>query len=122
MLTTQYLEEADRLADHVVVLDHGKVVARGTPAALKAEVGGDRLVITCTTFEEARRSMMVVERFAEGAVTIATDGPRAELPLRTGVRLVEIVRALDAAGIEARDIAHRPATLDDVFLSFTRKS
>jgi ABC-2 type transport system ATP-binding protein len=120
VLTTQYLEEADRLADNIVVLDHGKVVARGTPAALKAEVGGDRLAVTLASPADAERAAAVVTSFADGP--ISTEGARVDVPLRTGVRLVEVVRALDGAGIEARDIAHRPATLDDVFLSLTKKS
>ncbi len=121
VLTTQYLEEADRLADNVVVLDHGEVVARGTPSALKAQVGGDRLLITCATPVEAERAVAIAAPFAEGPIAVSNDGPRVELPLRASVRLVEVVRALDAAGIEARDIAHRPATLDDVFITLTSK-
>ena len=112
VLTTQYLEEADRLADQIVVLDHGVVAARGTPAELKARLGGDRLVITVQDLAAAERA---VEPFRDG--TCATEGKQLVVPVRTGTRLVEVVRALDAAGIDAHDIARREATLDDVFLS-----
>ncbi len=126
VLTTQYLDEADKLADQIVVLDHGSVVARGTPAELKARLGGDRLVITCLA-SDRERACSLLAPFADGDVVTA-EGPegdtptaRIEVPPRAGVRLVDIVRALDSAQVEARDISRRDATLDDVFLALTSK-
>lgn len=116
ILTTQYLEEADLLADEIVVLDHGKVAARGTPKALKASLGGDRIVVTCQDVAMAKAALTP---FADGSVSIETEGNRVIARVKTGTRLVEIVRALDAAGVDAHDVARREATLDDVFLALT---
>jgi ABC-2 type transport system ATP-binding protein len=124
VLTTQYLDEADKLADQIVVLDHGSVVARGTPTELKARLGGDRLVITVAA-DDGERARTVVAPFADGdiAIVVGESGElptaRVEVPLRLGVRLIDIVRALDGAHVEARDLSRRDATLDDVFLSLT---
>jgi ABC-2 type transport system ATP-binding protein len=122
VLTTQYLDEADKLANQIVVLDHGSVVARGTPAELKSRFGGDRLVITCAA-ADGERARVVVAPFADGEIAIAIESTtaRVEVPLRSGVKLIDIVRALDAAHVEARDLSRRDATLDDVFLSLTAK-
>jgi ABC-2 type transport system ATP-binding protein len=144
VLTTQYLDEADRLADDIVVLDHGAVVARGTPAALKAAHGGDRLAIALADPALLAAARAAVAPFiatsapSSAATTLAAAIAAADelpppdpadvaagrlvIPLRAGVRLVEVVRALDAAGIDATDIARRDATLDDVFLSLTPQS
>jgi ABC-2 type transport system ATP-binding protein len=119
VLTTQYLEEADRLADDIVVLDHGRVAARGTPAELKARIGGDRVVVTVTAASELSRAQEAVAPFASGAIAIEADTRQVIAPLRAGVRLVELVRALDAAGIDAHDVHRREVTLDDVFLAIT---
>jgi len=119
LLTTQYLEEADRLADQILVLDHGEVVARGTPGELKAQLGGDRLVISCASATDVINGKDVVARFANGPIVSVPEEQRLEVPLRPEVKLIEVVRALDAAGVEARDINRRSASLDDVFLSLT---
>jgi ABC-2 type transport system ATP-binding protein len=120
ILTTQYLEEADRLADDIVVLDHGKVAARGTPAALKQRLGGERLVVTLVDAGQLEAARARLAGFSDGEVTIAADERQVIAPLRAGTRLVEVVRALDAAGIDAHDVHRREVTLDDVFLSITR--
>ena len=120
VLTTQYLEEADRLADDIVVLDHGRVAAQGTPAVLKARLGGERLVVTMvdpSQLDAARASLVI---FAGGAPQVDVAARQLTVPLRAGTRLVEVVRALDAAGIDAHDVHRREVTLDDVFLSITR--
>jgi ABC-2 type transport system ATP-binding protein len=119
VLTTQYLEEADRLADEIVVLDHGKVAARGTPAELKARIGGERVVVTLTREDELARAHGALDPFLEGPAVEEPASRRLIAPVRAGTRLVELVRALDAAGIEAGDVQRREVTLDDVFLTIT---
>jgi len=122
VLTTQYLEEADRLADEIVVLDHGKVCARGTPSDLKARIGGERIVVTMARLEELPRAHAALDPFLAAPAVQEADQPRLIAPVRAGTRLVEIVRALDAAGIDAVDVQRREVTLDDVFLMITANS
>ena len=120
VLTTQYLEEADRLADDIVVLDHGRVAAHGTPAALKQRLGGERLVVTLVHPAQLDAARARLAPFSEGQVTLDPPARQVVAPLRAGTRLVEVVRALDAAGIDAHDVQRREVTLDDVFLSITQ--
>jgi len=120
VLTTQYLDEADRLCDDIVVLDHGTVVARGTPAALKTQVGGQRFVVTLARPEQLVAARAALAAFAEHDVTEEADPVRLVVPVGPATRLVQVVRALDAAGIDATDVHRREATLDDVFLVLTR--
>jgi len=124
LLTTQYLDEADHLADQIVVIDHGEVIADGTPAQLKAKVGGERVKVTV-----AAQSDLVAA--AEVLAKHATDSPRRdpvtneiEAPVTAAARrMPEIVRDLDAAGVLLDDLAIRHPSLDDVFLTLTgRKS
>jgi ABC-2 type transport system ATP-binding protein len=119
ILTTQYLEEADRLADQIVVLDHGRIVADGSPTALKARVGGARIELTLEREDALAAAVGVLSEFADGRPVADAAERTVVAPLRPGTRLIEIVRALDAAGIDAVDIRRREATLDDVFLSLT---
>jgi ABC-2 type transport system ATP-binding protein len=120
LLTTQYLEEADRLADDVVVLDHGSVVASCAPAELKARVGGERIDVTVGEPEDLLAGEAALAPFADGPASSDPEGPVLTVPVRTGTRLLEIARALDSAGVAARDVHRRQATLDDVFLTLTR--
>ncbi len=128
VLTTHYLEEADKLADEIVVLDHGKVAARGTPAELKARIGGERIVITFAQRAELQRAHAVLDAFFDAPPTEDEPGPegasahRLIAKVRLGTRLVELVRALDAAGIDATDLQRREVTLDDVFLTITTRA
>ncbi len=119
LLTTQYLEEADRLADHIVLLDHGRTVASGTPAFLKAEVGGDRIEVAMTDPGDLVAAASLVSQFATGEVSVDREAAMVTAPVAADARIVTIVRALDDSGIDVRDINRRQATLDDVFLGLT---
>jgi ABC-2 type transport system ATP-binding protein len=119
VLTTQYLEEADRLADEIVVLDRGRIAAAGTPSELKARIGGDRIEVAVAVAEHVARAADALARFAEGPVAGDAETARAVAAVQPGTRLVEVVRALDRAGVDATDVHRREATLDDVFLTLT---
>jgi ABC-2 type transport system ATP-binding protein len=120
ILTTQYLDEADRTADQIVVLDHGRIAAQGTPSELKQRVGGERVAITLGADDRADVVAAALSPFADGEIAADADESEVIAPVRPGTRLVEIVRALDAAGVDATDVHRREATLDDVFLTITR--
>ena len=117
LLTTQYLEEADQLADEIAVIDHGKVIARGTSDVLKKQVGGERLEITVESADIAK-TQEIVSRISTSA--IHTDIRTISAPVTTGsIALMEALRALDEAKIHPLDIALKRPSLDDVFLSLT---
>jgi len=117
LLTTQYLEEADQLADEIAVIDHGKVIARGTSDALKKQVGGERLEITVENVDIAK-TQEIVSRISTSA--IHTDVRTISAPVTTGsIALMDALRSLDEAKIHPLDIALRRPSLDDVFLSLT---
>ena len=117
VLTTQYLEEADRLADDIAVLDRGRVAATGSPSELKARVGGERLEVTVGDTEHLAPAVSALSPFADGPSD--ADGLRVTIPVRVGTRLMEVARALDGAHVDVTDVHRREATLDDVFLTLT---
>jgi ABC-2 type transport system ATP-binding protein len=119
VLTTQYLEEADRLADDVVVLDHGRVVAQGTPADLKARIGNDRLDVTVADPADLVPAAAALASYAGNDPTFDEDARVVTVALVEGTRLIDVVRSLDEAGIDAADLNRRQASLDDVFLTLT---
>jgi ABC-2 type transport system ATP-binding protein len=119
VLTTQYLEEADRLADQIVVLDHGRVVATGSPAELKSRIGGERVGVTVAAAAELKPAAAALAPFADGAADPDREALQVTAPIRPGTRLMDVVRALDSGGVEAIDVHRREATLDDVFLALT---
>jgi ABC-2 type transport system ATP-binding protein len=119
LLTTQYLEEADQLADEIAVIDHGKVIARGTSDALKKQVGGERLEIVVET-QHIAKTLEVVSNIS-GHKAIVDEGLRMiSAPVSTGATaLIETLRALDSEGIHPLDVGLKRPSLDDVFLSLT---
>jgi ABC-2 type transport system ATP-binding protein len=118
-LTTQYLEEADVLADRVGIIDHGRIVAEGTPAVLKAEVGRPTVEAIPASDDDLPRTAGILERFGERVAS--TKG--VAVRLNDGrVGLYEIVRALDADGLEAENLQIHQPSLDDVFLAKTGRS
>ncbi len=119
LLTTQYLDEADELADRIVVVDHGRAIAEGTAAQLKAQVGGGRLEVTLS--EAHPEAGAVLAPHVSGAVSVSVDGAhlRAVIPSQSGALATHLVRALDSAGITVEDVQVRPPSLDDVFLTLT---
>ncbi len=119
VLTTQYLEEADRLADDIVVLDHGRSVAHGSPNELKAQIGNDRIEVKVTTPQELEGVQDATKQFASNPAGLDYDLMLATVPVVEGVRVMDVMRALDAAHIDAVDLIRREATLDDVFLALT---
>jgi ABC-2 type transport system ATP-binding protein len=120
VLTTQYLEEADRLASDIVVLDHGRIAAHGTPAALKERLGGERFVVTLVDGAQLGAARARLDSFRQGGVSVDPATNQLIAALRPGTRLLEVVRALEADGIDAHDVQRREVTLDDVFLAITR--
>ena len=119
LLTTQYLEEADQLADEIAVIDHGKVIARGTSDALKKQVGGERLEIVVES-QNIAKAMEVVATVSGNKATLDEGLRMISSPVSTGATaLIETLRSLDAAGIHPLDVGLKRPSLDDVFLSLT---
>ena len=120
LLTTQYLEEADQLAHDIVVIDHGQVIARGDADALKAQVGGERLVVTIAEGDRLAEVAGSLRPLGIGDAEIDDHTRTLTLPVTTGTTaLVEAVRMLGDAGVTVQDIGIRRPTLDDAFLSLT---
>ena len=124
LLTTQYLEEADRLADRITVIDGGRIIAEGTAAELKTRVGGDVVEVQVSDRRRTNRAAKLVAPVAKGTVQSDPASGRLSVPLGgDGAPLVaEVVRLLDAGGLRISDLQLRRPTLDDVFLVLTGHS
>ncbi len=120
LLTTQYLEEADELADTIAVVDTGKIIAKGTADELKAQVGGERIEVVVRDRADLDRARQVLGELAAADVEV-DEHTRRLIAASTGgaQQLVEVVQAMGEVGITIDDVAVRRPTLDDVFLTLT---
>jgi daunorubicin resistance ABC transporter ATP-binding subunit len=120
LLTTQYLEEADRLADAIVVIDAGRVIATGTSAELKARAGGDRLDVQALPGDDLAALAAVLAGLGSGPPILDRETGRLVIPVTEGPGILpEVATRLAAAGLRIADLALRRPTLDDVFLTLT---
>ncbi|MEI2765821.1 MAG: ATP-binding cassette domain-containing protein [Dermatophilaceae bacterium] len=120
LLTTQYLEEADHLADAICVVDQGRVIAEGTADELKGRVGGHRIVVALVDAADAAAGREILARHGDGEVTVGDSGRDLDVPVRRGPdTLREVLAELSVRGIRLHDAGIRRPTLDDVFLTLT---
>ena len=120
LLTTQYIEEAERLAGTVVILDHGKVIAAGTPGQLRARAGGDRLDLQSPPGQDPRQLAAAVAALGTGEPAVDEEAGRVVLPVADGPGILPDVAArLAAAGLQVSGLALRRPTLEEAFLALT---
>jgi ABC-2 type transport system ATP-binding protein len=120
LLTTQYLEEADQLADDISVIDDGRVIAEGTSDELKAQIGGHRVVVALVDAADSPAAQEILHRHGSGNAILDGDGRTVEVAVTDGPRALQnVLSDLGEAGIELHDAGMRRPTLDDVFLKLT---
>jgi ABC-2 type transport system ATP-binding protein len=123
LLTTQYLEEAERLADDIAVVDHGRVIARGDARSLKRQVGGDQLHVIAVSDDDLERIAGLMGGCVQSAPSVDRPTRTISEPSEGGPgAIARLASDLDAAGIEVEDLGLRQPTLDDVFLTLTGQS
>jgi oleandomycin transport system ATP-binding protein len=119
LLTTQYLDEADQLAHDIVVIDHGKVIATGTPDELKAKAGGQVLEVAPAEVTRVPDVTGLLAHLAKAEATVSANGDMVTVPVADAALLPRIIRELDDRGIELAEFSLRKASLDEVFLTLT---
>ncbi len=122
LLSTQYLEEADQLAERLIILDKGRVAAEGTPSELRAQVGVVIVEVTVKDAEDIEQALGVLRPIATGPINRSAGDARLAIPVGESDRLADVVRALDAASVSFGDLAIHEPTLDDVFLAVTARA
>jgi ABC-2 type transport system ATP-binding protein len=123
LLTTQYLEEADQLANQIAVVDSGRVIARGTADELKTQIGGERIELTVAHGGDLNAAVQALRPYTTSALQVNSERRKLVVPVTNGAQLLAaVVRDLDAAQIPLEDLALRRPTLDDVFLSLTGRT
>jgi ABC-2 type transport system ATP-binding protein len=120
LLTTQYLEEADQLAERIAVIDGGAVIAEGTSNELKSSIGGEHLEVTLAAGQDSDTALTALKDLAKGDITLDGTGRHLSMPVAATEGLTtRVVRALDDAGVEVNDVTISRASLDDVFFALT---
>ncbi|TCO53033.1 ATP-binding cassette domain-containing protein [Actinocrispum wychmicini] len=120
LLTTQYLDEADQLADQIAVIDSGRVIAEGTPDELKSKIGGDQVSLVVPNIDDLPKAADLVARATAADAQVEPDTRRISAPVRDRIAaLTDVLRVLEDAGIDVADIGLRQPTLDEVFLNLT---
>lgn len=119
LLTTQYLEEADRLADRIVVIEHGSVIANDTPRALKRSMGGEQIQLTVADDQHLSDALEILQRITANQPTIAGDSRQITVAADGGSVLADVIAELARQRIAVEDIGLRPPSLDEVFLQIT---
>lgn len=123
LLTTQYLEEADQLANQIVVVDQGQVIARGTADELKTQIGGERIEVTVAPGSDLDAAVAALRSYSAGEIQLNAEHRHLVMPVKNGAQLIaNVVRDLDTAQIALDDLALRRPTLDDVFLTLTGRA
>ncbi|MGI9603468.1 MAG: ATP-binding cassette domain-containing protein [Acidimicrobiales bacterium] len=122
-LTTQYLDEAEALADSIVVIDHGRVIEQGTADELKNRIGGARLIVTIASAANIERATGALSSFAVGPIEATANKPELVVPIQAGDHVIpNAIRALDDCNCDVLDVELRRPSLDDVFLAITGSS
>jgi ABC-2 type transport system ATP-binding protein len=119
LLTTQYLDEAERLAHEIVVIDHGQAIAGGTVDELKDRVGGARADILMAMAEDREAVVSALSALIRSGVPVDADGLVLQVPVKAGTTVPHVMHALDAAGVTIADLSVERPTLDDVFMTLT---